>query len=122
MRAYHLADLLAKKCITSKYFPEIKQDIEKTLSFEEFSTFRSQLKDIGFYLEEAEDCAYIRGCEIDLRNFMKNLVIKYQEELKNGHGEKRSIRSIIETFFDSSNIDAFVKSQRRLKNTILRGL
>jgi hypothetical protein len=97
---YRLIDLVNLKCILPDDW--LQKEIKEAVKSEDFSPFRTTLHNMESFLDESEDWEflYLRTCEIDLGSFMENAIEKYQEKLKKSSEKHRSIRSIIEDFFN----------------------
>ncbi|TVM03917.1 MAG: hypothetical protein CV087_02550 [Candidatus Brocadia sp. WS118] len=105
---YTIKDMLNKKIITSKYFCNLKEEINKILELEEFSRFKWILEDVQYYLEDAEDCIYIKPLEIELESFLMKLINKHINNWKQNPDEYESVVKVISNRFDNLEDHGFL--------------
>ncbi len=105
---YTIKDLLSQKIITSKYFCNLKEEIDKLLELEEFSRFKWILEDVQYYLEYAEDCIYIKPLEIELEFLLGDLIDKHINNWKQNPDEYESVVKVISNHFDNLEDHGFL--------------
>lgn len=103
-----IKDLFSKKIITSKYFCNLKEEIDKILELEEFSRFKRILEDVQYYLKDAEDCIYIKSLEIKLESLLEDLIDEHINNWKQNPDEYESVVKVISNYFDNLEDHGFL--------------
>ncbi len=106
-RLYRLEELFNKRCIIYKYFPDLQKDIDEALNNNKFEKFQWILKEIQYFLNDAQDCIYLRPYKVELTNFMENLVAVYKKELRENPDDNEKIEKIISRFFNDFEYHEF---------------
>ena len=98
-RGFHeLFDLINRKCITRRYFGKLQEDIEAALAIDNLSRCNSLLNDFKFFMEEAEECVYLRPLEINLRSFIERAIESYQGKLIENPDNHKPLHKVLKGF------------------------